>query len=175
MRDEMDLILRKVELLAVEFQERVTSKCHLRILHRFGKDGMMFCSAGEEVWAVMLVVRDKEIHLRLCVALRLLIDYLARTRHIPQSASQIIAGLRQSEFHLKHGHLGGVPQRRKISRSLIREYVRRIRKALGIAFLEAGLQIDAKHVLVSQPTTGTEVLYQLKALVEWVHIEKGAP
>jgi hypothetical protein len=157
----------------IESDGHVDSLCHLRILHRFSEEGTLFCSPGEEIWAVVLVTQDKEIPLKLGLALRLVADYLARTRHIPQSATQIAAGLRYSAFHLKHGHRGGISQRRKISRSFVREYVKRLRQALEIAFLEAGVAIDARRILLSHATTGTEILYQLKAVIEWVHIEGG--
>jgi hypothetical protein len=147
--------------------------CHLRILHRFAEEGTLFCSAGEEIWAVVLVSQETEIPLRIGLALRLLVDYLARTRHIPQSATQIAAGIRYSTFHLKHGHRGGIAQRRKISRSFVREYVKRLRQALEIASLEAGVAMDPNRVLVSCPTVGAEILYQLKATVEWAHVEVG--
>lgn len=160
--------------ITTELNERVVPTCHLRILHRFKKEGTLFCSPGEEIWALILLTsQGREIHLRLSLALRILADYLARTRHIPQSATQIAAGLRQSPFHLKHGRRGGVSQRRKISRSHIRVYIRRLRQALEIAFQEAGLPLDPNRVLVSLPTTGTEVLYQLKAAIEWTHVEIG--
>lgn len=145
----------------------------LQILHRFGNAGTLFCSPGEEIWTVLLILPGKQIHLRLSLALRLLVDYLARTRHVPQSATQIAAGLRQSPFHMNHGRRGGVAQRRKMSRSHIRVYVRRLRQALDVAFREAGLPLDPTRVLVSLPTTGNEVLYQLKAAIEWRHVEVG--
>ena len=151
----------------------VTPSCRLRILHRFGKTGTLFCSPGEEIWTVLLVLPGRNINLRLSLALRILVDYLARTRHIPQSATQIAAGLRKSPFHLNHGSRGGVPQRRRMSRSHIRVYIKRLRQALEIAFQEAGLPLDAHRFLVSLTTTGNEVLYQLKATVEWNHVEIG--
>jgi len=148
--------------ITTEFNECVVPTCHIRILHRFGQEGTLFCSPGEEIWTVMIVFQGRDIHLRLSLATRILADYLARTRHIPQSATQIAAGLRQSPFHLKHGHRGGLSQRRKISRSHIRVYIKRLRQALAIAFQEAGLPLDPIRVLVSLPTTGTDLALRMR-------------
>jgi len=67
-----------------------------------GFEGME-CHTGEEVTAVCLVHRGREILVPLTLALRLLFDYLARHRHIPQSAAQAVAGMRATCFYVNHG------------------------------------------------------------------------
>ena len=43
-----------------------------------------------------------------------------------------------------------------------KEYVKRLREALTFAFREAGLNFDARRVVVSEPTVSNEVGYRLK-------------
>jgi hypothetical protein len=76
---------------------------------------------------------------------------------------------------MKHGMNSGVPSKRKISRSAIKEYVKRIRGALALAFREAGLHVDPKRVLVSKATMGNEIHYQLRARIEWAHLGENSP
>jgi len=68
----------------------------------------------------------------------------------------------------------GVMSTRKINRSAIKVYIQRLRKALAIAFEEAGVPLAAERILVSHETVGNQVLYQLRATVSWVHA-KNAP
>ena len=60
---------------------------------------------------------------------------------------------------------------RRIPRSAIREYVRRLHKALALAFHEANLRIDPRDVLTVEESVGNQVLYQWKAAVEVVHFD----
>jgi hypothetical protein len=89
----------------------------------------------------------------------------------PQSATQIAAGMRWSAFYVKHGMNSGIPSRRKISRSAVKEYIKRIRKAFEFSFREIGLNLDSKRVLLSKTTMGNEINYQLRAQIEWVHLD----
>ena len=57
-----------------------------------------------------------------------------------------------------------------ISRSLLKVYVPRFCKALKIASREAGLALNPNFVLITEQTDGNEVLYRLRAKVEWRHI-----
>lgn len=76
----------------------------------------------------------------------------------------------RAAFYVKHGMNSGIPSRRKISRSAVKEYVKRIRKAFGLSFRDIGLDLDPKRVLVSKTTVGNEIHYQLRARIEWVHL-----
>jgi hypothetical protein len=131
----------------------------------------MLCAPGEEILIVYLVHRGKLYPLRLSRALRMLIDYLAKHSHLPQSASQIEAGMRADPFYMKHGTNAMLQNglKRRISRSAIKEYVKRLRLALTFAFREAGLNLDPRWVAVSEPTVSNEVGYRLKVTVEWFH------
>jgi hypothetical protein len=163
-------VVRSSETLLLELRELRQRGPLIRIVHRFRKPETE-CQAGEEVWGVYLIVRGHETLIRLSLALRLLLEYLARTRHVPQSATQIVAGLHKSQFCRQHSLNSGIIASRRFSRSGIKEYIKRVRKALDIAFCEGRLHLDSKDVLVSKCTVGNEKHYQLRARTEWVHID----
>jgi len=101
----------------------------------------------------------------------MLIDYLAKHSHFSQSASQIEAGMRADPFYIRHGtnamlHNG---LKRRISRSAIKEYVKRLRLAIELTCKESGLSLDPRQVIASEPTVMNEVGYRLKGTVEWFH------
>jgi len=170
MRDSMEPVVDGVDLLLAELRMLRSQGPHLRIVHRFCEPGML-CTPGEEVAVAYLVHRGQLYSLRLSLALRMLIDYLAKHSHFPQSASQIETGMRADAFYVRHGgnamlHNG---LKRKISRSAIKEYIKRLRLALDLAFRQAGLKLDPLRVVVSEPTVMNEVGYRLKASIEWFH------
>jgi hypothetical protein len=167
---ELRSIIEKAKLLLLELNHVTQKGPHFRIVHRFGRTGMG-CYAGEEVVAVYLIDGSNEIMLPLSLALRLLLDYLAHHRHIPQSATQIAAGMRVDLFYRKHGLNSGNSLRRNISRTAVKEYIKRIRAALNIALRKTALAIDPHRVLASCETMSNEVHYHLRASVEWVHID----
>jgi hypothetical protein len=169
MSSDLRSIAERAEVLLSELARLSQTGPELRIVHRFQRPGAD-CQAGEEIWAISVVHRGREIILPLSLALRQIVNYLAETRHIPQSATQIAAGMRRSAFYAKHGMNSGVLSRRKISRSAIKEYIRRIRKAIDLAFREAALDLDSRRVLVSRTTMGNEIHYQLRATIEWSHV-----
>jgi|SRR5580700_1443805 hypothetical protein len=162
-------IVERAEVLLAELAWFSQAGPELRIVHRFQIPGTN-CQAGEEIWLISIVHRGREIILPLTLALRQVVNYLAETKHIPQSATQIAAGMRRSAFYVKHGMNSGIPSRRKISRSTVKEYIKRIRKAFDFSFREMGLDLDPKRVLVSKTTMGNEIHYQLRARIEWVHL-----
>jgi hypothetical protein len=171
MWNDMRPVARDAELLLTELSGLVQAGPQIQIVHRFHRPETE-CQAGEEILAAYLIIRGRQMHLPLSLAVRLLLDYLARTRHIPQSGSHIAAGMRASRFYRRHGMNSGEISHRKISRSAIKEYAKRIRKALDVAFREkAGLPLDSKRILVSKETVGNETHYQLRARVEWLHID----
>ncbi len=171
MRDSLEPVVDGVDLLLAELHLLKSQGPHLRIVHRFREPGML-CAPGEEIVIAYLVHRGKLYPLRLSLTLRMLVDYLAKHSHFPQSASQIEAGMRADPFYMKHGtnallHNG---LKRRISRSAIKEYVKRLRLALELGFLQAGLNFDPRQVVVSEPAVTNEVGYRLKATAEWFHI-----
>jgi hypothetical protein len=171
---DLRCVAEQVEVLLADLVELAQNGPRLRITHRFHVAGTL-CRSGEEIWAISLICRGRETAVPLTLALRQVMNYLAGTRHIPQSASQIAAGMRRSEFYARHGMNSGVPSRRKISRSAIKEYAKRIRRALALAFSEAALHLDPSRVLLSKATMGNEIHYQLRATIEWVHLGEDSP
>jgi hypothetical protein len=107
------------------------------------------------------------------LALRLLFDFLARHTHLPQSATQIEAGIRADRFYTQHAAavMGNKKFTRSISRSSVRVYIERLRSALEDAFLEAGLLMDAHAVVVAEETVMNAVGYLLRGNFQWVHID----
>ncbi len=163
-------IIAQAELALFEVRELNQGGPRLRIVHRFHKTGVD-CSPGEEVVAVFLLDGAHEILLPMSLSTRLLFNYLSEWRRIPQSATQIAMGIHASPFYARHGLNGGSLLRRRISRTGVKEYIKRIRKALALALASATLSIGSEQVLTSVNTTGNEVLYRLRATVEWVHLD----
>jgi hypothetical protein len=127
---------------------------------------------GEEIWMISIKGTVCSVPLRLSLATRILADYLARHRFVSQSAAQIEAGISSNPFYAKHAsNVGtGTRQTRAVCRSSLKVYLSRLRKALKIASNEAGLMLDPTSVLVTEQTDSNEVLYRLRARVEWRHV-----
>lgn len=157
-----------------ELRRLSAADLHFKIWHRFRAPGTE-CAPGEEVAAVAVSFgsRQREFHLPLSLALRLVFDLLARHRHVPLSASQIAASFRSDAFYRKHGcnALKNGTLIRRVSRSSVRVYIDRICRALALSFEEAHLRIDPREVLVSQETVTNEVGYRLRGTFEWVHTD----
>jgi len=169
--DELEAIIEEVDVLVAEMRELNAEGPHFRILHRFHALGSD-CAPGEEVAGVYLVHRGREYFLRLPLALRLLFDYLARHSHLPQSATQIEAGIRAELFYAEHGRAAATEAgnlTRSIPRSYVRVYIERLRMALKEIFGKSNLRLTGEAVLISQETVMNEVSYRLKATFEWIH------
>ncbi len=173
MTGRITLVLEEVEVLTAEATELAARGPHFRILHGFHQPGTE-CCPGEEIVAVWLIYRVREYRLPLSTATLILFDYLARFRWLGQTASQIEMGIRSDPFCAQYGSAGGSSQRRarRIARSAVKEYVKRIRDALAAAFQEAGVPIDPRKVLFSDPTTSNQVGYRLRASIEWIHVPR---
>ena len=167
-----DILLHYCDLVFAERAALHSNGSHFRIEHRFHKPGTD-CAPGEEIFAVFLAYRGQDHCLRLSLALRILFDYLARHSRLPQSATQIEAGIRATRFYSEHAinAMGRETFTRRIPRSYIRVYIERLRTALENAIHEAGLPMDARAMLVTQDTVTNEVGYQLKASFEWFHVD----
>ncbi len=165
-------VVEKVNVLLAELREIRASGPQFRILHRFREPGCD-CAPGEEIAAVYLIHQGREFLVPLSLTLRILFDFLARHPHLPQSATQIAAAMYAEPFYRRHGFHASRHAKltRKISRSSVKEFVKRIRQALDCASREAGLCIDPQQVLLSQGTVTNEVVYRLKATTEWIHVD----
>ena len=172
MNDRFEPVLQELDFLVAESAQLAASGPQLRILHRLRQPGTD-CCPGELVAMAALVLRSREFRLPLSPAPLLFFDFLARHRRLSQSAAQIEAALRNDPFVLRHAANARLPHRktRCIARSTVKEYVKRIRRALAAAFHEARLNFDPCRVLLSEETEGNVVTYRLKANVTWIHQE----
>jgi hypothetical protein len=169
---ELTAILRVVDLLLFELSLLDQQGPAITIVHQYrlrvhGAE----CQAGEEMARAVVTHRGRQAIIPLGLAPRLLLDYFGRSRYVPQSATQIVSQMRRIDFYQLHGLNLGAPRTRKISRSSIKEYVRRIRVALAKAFEQVSLPLDSRDVLISKDV-GKEVLYQLRASVRWLHVSE---
>jgi hypothetical protein len=172
MRSEFEPILRALELLRVERAELSLRGPRFLIIHRFCQPETI-CTPGEAIAEVQLMHRTRVFSVPLSTRLMLLFDYLARHRRMPQSASQIAAGLSVDPFCQEHGAYANAQETlsKDVSRTALKQQIMRLRAALRSAFRQAGLGIDPDRVLISEATEGNEVLYRLKIAVEWLHME----
>lgn len=171
MRSELQVVSEIVALLLLERKTLRSGQIHFVVVHRFREPGTD-CAPGEEVFAVLLAHRTRQYPLRMSGSQRLLFDYLSRSR-IAQTASQIFAGMSTDPFYRKHGSnattRAGLTT--KVSLSCMREYVRRLRMAIGKSSRDARLLLDPYQILVSEKTSSNCVGYRLRAHVEWIHVD----
>ncbi|MBV9760288.1 MAG: hypothetical protein JO340_06985 [Acidobacteriaceae bacterium] len=167
-----DLVLEKLDLLLTEAALLQASGPHFRIVHRFRKAGIL-CGSGEEIACVHLMHRSREHVVPLSLTLRVLFDYLAKHPRWPQNASQIAAGIAADPFYRKHGANAGSQAKltRSVSRSGVKELIKRIRRALDLVCREASLCLNPEDVLCAEKTVMNEVGYRLKANCQWIHVD----
>jgi hypothetical protein len=141
------------------------------IVHRFWEEGTT-CLAGEEAVAAWYEVGEWWVQLRLPLALLLLFDHLGKHRWVAQSAAQIESAMRHDPFYVRHAAKSRTSKKltRRVSRAGIKVYVARIREALQLAFDEAGVDLKATDVLVSERTVSNVAMYRLHAKVRWIHL-----
>lgn len=171
--DEFAPVVESVDLLLAELSQIRSTRCRFRVIHRFRIPGTD-CLPGEEILAILLVHRGLEYQLPLSPALLLLSDYLLRHSRFAQTASQIAAGIHVGEFYAEHGRNGHRTRIRRIPRSAIKEYMKRLRRALAEALGRARLPLNARDVLVTEESVSNQVLYRWKAVVELVNFDSMA-
>jgi hypothetical protein len=165
-------ILRALELMKAERSKLSSRGPRFLILHRFWQRETN-CMPGEVIAEVLLIHHGKKFSVPLSTRLLLVFDYLARHQRLPQSASQIAAGMRLDPFCLRHGANATASRTlsKRVSRTAVKQQIVRLRAALTSAFREAGMSLDPERVVVSEETAANEVRYFLKAVVEWEHVE----
>ena len=170
MNDRLSPVLQKVEFLLYERNAIASHGLLFHIVHRFREPGAD-CLPGEEIYTTTLQYRAHQEALPLTTAESIVFDYLAKHRRVAQTAAQIEAGIKADPFYAKHGGNAKTGRRltRRITRRAVKEYVKRIRQALGWVFQKTGLIIDPKDIIVSEKTAGNEVRYRLHANVVWHH------
>ncbi len=172
MSGNVPLILDRVRfLLALRMSSFRHPPFVFIIVHRFQRPGTGgICAPGEEVAGIFLDHGGQLFDLKLSLSQRLVFDYLARTR-LPQSASQIHAGIRAMTFYQKHAVNApdSTSLRRRIARSSIKVHLQRIRAGIDAACRDADPSATTNRVLTSIQTCGNEVRFRLKASVRWQH------
>ena len=171
MNSRFSSVFQEIEFLLAEGDRSLASGPNFTIVHSHShSEGG--CWPGEEIAFISYIYRSREFPLRLPATLRILFDYFAQHRHFPQTASQVESGVKADEFYVRHGLSAGTTRKttRRIRRASIKQYVSRIREALGWVFQEAGVDLEPCNVLLSEATVGKEVFYRLKANVHWVHL-----
>jgi len=169
---EFDSILRGLDLMKAERARLLARGPRFVIIHRFWQPETI-CTPGEAIADVRLIHRTRMSSLAVSTRPLLLFDYLARHMRLPQSASQIVAGISVDPFCQEHGRYADIHEvlNKKLSRNAIKQQIVRLRAALQSAFRSAGLNIDPDRVLTAEKIAGTEVRYGLRASVEWRHME----
>jgi hypothetical protein len=154
-------IREEIDVLVAERKELSAIGPQFKIVCRYGQGPD--CESAEEISWVLLVHRSHEYLLPLSDSLLCMFDYLSQHR-LPQSAVQIVRGMRQ------RGNNVNARKTHTISRSSVKVYVERIRRALQVAFNEAQLRLDPYVVLKSEPTETNEIRYRLRADVQRVRV-----
>ena len=168
--DNLVPVAEAIDLVLTEARQIRAAGLHFRIIHRFRPPGTD-CVPGEEVLAIFFVHRGRECQLRLSPALLLIADYLLRYSRFAQTASQISDGIHEGRFYAEYGRSGKRQRIRRIPRSAIREYIRRLHRALAMAFEETGFGTAPESVLVVTQSVSNHALYRWKALVEVIHMD----
>lgn len=168
--DNFAPVIEAIDLLRAELREIDSGSLHFRIVHRFGSPGAD-CVLGEEVLAILFVHRGNEYQLRLSPAMLLVADYLLRHSRYAQTASQIATGIHEGSFYREYGYSGREQRTWQIPRSAIKEYVKRLHRAIALAFNDAHLRLDPRDVLQEAESVSNHVLYRWRAAVEIAHIE----
>jgi hypothetical protein len=174
-KNNLSPVLKKVDLMIAEINHLRSAGPHFRIVHRFRMPGSD-CLPGEEIFACLFLNRGCEYQLRISLAQRIIFDYCAKHSRLAQSARQIELGIRADDFYKLHANNanGQAVLTRKIPRSSIKVHVKRLHRALGLVFREAGVNIDPRHVLIVQDTAGNEVGFRLRGTFDWTHIDLNA-
>jgi hypothetical protein len=154
-------IREEIEVLVTERKELLAIGPQFKIVCRYGQG--TDCQCAEEISWVLLLHRSHEYLLPLSGSLLSMFDYLSQHR-LPQSAEQIVRGM------LQRGSNVNTKKMRTISRSSVKVYIERIRRALRVAFNEAQVKLDPYAVLRSEPTETNEIRYCLRAQRQRVRI-----
>ena len=129
------------------------------------------CMPGEEVVAIIVIIRGRKFWIPWSPGHLILVDFLARHRWIAQDASRIAAQMQLDQFVTQHAANapGSCVRTVPTSRTGLRQKVKRIRGVLQKAFDEEGLDLKASDIIRSEETSTRSVRYRLHANVTWVH------
>ncbi len=171
--DKFAPVSEAVDLMLAEVDALMSGFLRFRIIHRF-RIPATDCMPGEEVLAIILIHRRREYQLPLSPALLLLADYLLRHSRYAQTATQIATGIHAAAFYAEHAKNGQSRRTRRIPRSAVKVYIRRLHRALALMLEVAKVPIDPERVLTKQKAVSNHVLYQWKAIVDVIHCDSTA-
>lgn len=129
------------------------------------------CYPGEEVVAVIVVIRGRKFWIPWSPGHLIFVDFLARHRWIAQDASRIAAKMQLDPFVTQHASNapGSCVRTAPTSRTAVRKKIQRIRRLLQKVFDDEGLDLKASDIIRSEETSTRSVRYRLHANVTWVH------
>jgi len=160
--EEIDFILAERRSLA----ER---GIHIIVEHRNHKRGTI-CAAGETIGDILLGGPAPRSFGFSDMSL-LLVDCLCRYR-LPLSAEKIGQIMCTDPFYVHYAgnvigrnHSVSRPKRRSV-----RSCVHRAQRRMGAVFIEAGLNLDPRTILVSQASEASTLVYRLRATMSLIHI-----
>lgn len=129
------------------------------------------CTPGEEVVAIIVIIRGRKFWIPWAPGHLIVVDFLARHRWIAQDAWRISAQMQLDPFVIQHASNapGAHVRIARTSRTAVRQQIKRIRDFLQKLFDEEGLDLNASDVIRSEETSTRSVRYRLNADVTWVH------
>lgn len=146
---------------------------HFIVTHRNCVPGAG-CLPGEAIDDAALGGFVEPHSLRLARTSLLLMDCLCKYR-VSLTALRIEEIMKSEPFYTEYGlRQRGCDQiLSRPDRNSVRVYISRIREQMKRVFLECGLNLDPKQVLVAENTDSNTTAYRLRATAEFVHIDMG--
>jgi hypothetical protein len=129
------------------------------------------CNPGEEVVAIIVIIRGRKYWVPWSPGHLIFVDYLARHRWIAQDASRIAAQMQLDQFVSQHGSNapGSCVRTARTSRTAVRKKIERIRGVLQQVFDDEGLDLKASDIIRSEDTSTRSKRYRFRANVTWIH------
>ena len=163
-------VIEEVEYLLAERRLVAAEGPHFIVTHGNHVHGTL-CRPGETVEQVSIACCSNEFPLHLSPTGLLIVDCLARYRHVSLTAPRIAQILASDPFYMRHGANanGGRNKLIQPNRVSIKVHIQRIREQMTKAFHETGLALDPRRILISETTDSNIVVYRLRGSVEFRH------
>lgn len=155
MLDRATLVSEEIDLLIDEARKLATLGPTFKIVVAPDRSARVY---RDRITGIFLMCRGREYAIRLSASHLRLFHYLVFNRSCAKTAHEIAWEISNSPSFVRDD---GRPWR--LARSSIKTFVMRIRRAFAVAFKEAHLTLDAKRVLVSEPTSGNATAFRLRA------------
>ena len=144
---------------------------HLIVTHLYHLHGTV-CAAGERVGDIAIGGFPKPVSLGLTHMSQVLVDCFCRY-HMPLSALRIEEIMNTDPFYINYAtnRIGHNQVVSRPDRNSTRVYIGRIHKRMETVFRRLGLRLDPEQILTSETADSNVCIYQLRASVEFVHID----